>query len=172
MYYAHHVYGLKIHSFVLMPNHFHLIARISTHPIGKVMCEFMKNNSKEINLTCGRINQNWGGRHYKCEIQNYHYFLNVYKYVYQNPQRARLSSYAEEWKFSTLNGLTGLNKITIPVEQDTILFSPDFSEKELNWINKPIDKEHYQSMKLALEKRIFKLPRIKTSKNPIETILI
>jgi putative transposase len=162
LYMAHHKHGLKILSFVLMPNHFHLMARTTKTSIGTIMSELLTSTSKEINRLSGRVNQNFGGRHYKCELSSYHYYMNCHKYVYQNPMRAQLSKKAELWPYSSLNGILGLRKIFIPLEEDTILFSPKFNETELQWINNPIKKEDLQDFRSALKKKTFLLPRKST----------
>lgn len=171
---AHHCYGLRIHSFVLMPNHFHLIASITSHALPVVMNRFMGDSSKEFNYRMGRINQNWGGPHFKCEIPSYHYFMNCYKYVYQNPVRAGLASFVEDWPFSSLSGLLGRSNLVFPVCEDTLLFDENrLSIQNLQWLNQPIEAANLDYMKLGLMKRSFKLPNGNDRhKNPIEYQLI
>ena len=169
---AKHCFGLRIHSFVLMPNHFHLLASVSNTPLPIIMRQFMCETSKEFNRIAGRINQNWGGRHYKCEIKNYHYFMNCYKYVYQNPIRAQLANRVEDWPYSTLHGLLGYSKLLIPIEEDTLLFS-GHTQATLKWLNAPITNENLHSIRMATRKRIFKLRKINHGKaNPLEELLI
>lgn len=159
LFYSHIKHGFKIHSFLLMPNHFHLIASLSDYTIGEVMREFLTNTSKEMNRLSGKINQNWGSKYFKCELTSTNYFLNTYKYVYQNPLRSSLVERCEDWRYSTLNGLVGNSKLIIPVEKDLILFNPDFDEKQLAWLNAHITPSDYFEMKSALSKRVFKLPK-------------
>ena len=168
LYLAHIKYNFRIHSFVLMPNHFHLIASSTDTKIGKPLGEFLCNSSKEFNYITNRINQNWGGRHYKCELSNFHYFMNTYKYVYQNPVRAKLVSKVEEWRYSTLNRICGFAPLTIPLEPDSLLFNPGFDESCLSWLNTPITDENYAAIKLALTKVKFKLPLKNEKPNLLE----
>lgn len=42
LFFASRVHGLEIHAFVLMPNHFHLLARSPTVDLGKPMHHFMR----------------------------------------------------------------------------------------------------------------------------------
>jgi REP element-mobilizing transposase RayT len=157
---ACHVDGLKIHSFVLMPNHFHLIATTSTNPLFVPMERIMRDTSKELNLETQRMNQNWGGRHYKCVLTSYHYFSNTYKYVYQNPVRANLCKRVEDWPFSTLGGLLGHRHSFIPVQEDTILFNENrLDETALHWLNQPIQKQDLSAMRMALVKKQFSLSK-------------
>jgi len=155
-------YQFGIHSFVLMPNHFHLIASSENLEIGKVLCELMTTTSKEINRRAGNINQVWGSKHFKSQLAQYSYLLNTYKYVYQNPMRAGLGYRAETWKYSTLNGIIGQSKLIIPVQQDTILFNPEFDESELKWINQIINPNDLAEIRFVLRKPVFKYQQSKT----------
>lgn len=125
------------------------------------MAEFLGELSKDINVRAHRINQNWGNRHHKTVLGQYHYFLNAYKYVYQNPLRAGLCRSVEEWPYSTLHGLLGFSHLGIPLEPDSILFNPDFDERELAWLNRLPGKENLATFQKALRKREFKLPKVK-----------
>ncbi len=173
LYLANKKYDLQIQSFVLMPNHFHLIGSSLDYPVGIVMGEFMTNTSKEINRISGRINQNWGGRYYKCVIQKPLHHLNAYKYVYQNPVRAGLCDRVEDWKFSTLRGILGAETLVIPVIEDVHLFTPEFSETKLEWLNTKIENAHLEGVRKALAKKIYKLPKVHSQRqNPLEYTLI
>ena len=159
-------FGIRIHAFVLMPNHFHLICKTDNESLGTALGFFMRETSKSMNFYTGRCNQNWGSRYYRCEIITSNYFMNCYKYVYQNPVRAKLTSHCENWKYSTLHGLTGRSHLLIPMEPDTLLFndSGNFIKENLNWLNKPIKEENLEAIKSALKKRKFKLPKTKNRK--------
>lgn len=155
---VHYKYDFKIHSFVLMPNHFHLIGSTYEFELGHIMRAFMSESAKEINFKSARKNQVWGSRYFKCLISSPHYYLNVYKYVYQNPLRAGLVEKVEEWPFSTLNSLIGYSKLDIPIEPDSIIFNPDFDEVELNWLNQRVTAEQLILMQTALRKKSMSFP--------------
>lgn len=162
----HHQHGLKIHSFVLMPNHFHLLASSPETPINHAMRDLMWHTSKAMNDQSFRINQAWGARHFRCELRAYNYFVNTYKYIYQNPVRAHLVTACEDWHYSTLFGLLGFKKLIIPIENDLILF-PDYIDlSALEWINKPISESHRLQMKKSLARNHFHLPLDRSSKKP------
>ncbi|GIL17744.1 MAG: hypothetical protein BroJett040_14950 [Oligoflexia bacterium] len=134
----------------------------------------MRDSSKAINKISGRINQVWGGRHYKCEITSFHYFMNAYKYVYQNPIRSGLCQRVEDWPFSTLHGLLGVAHLFIPTAQDTLLF-PDllFDETTLDWLNRPVLEIYNRDISSALVKKQFKLRKTRHGKpNILEKVRI
>ncbi|MCB0393426.1 MAG: transposase [Bdellovibrionales bacterium] len=126
-------YGLLIHSFVLMNNHFHLIASTPQSNISECMRYFMKNSSDRLTHAGNRINQTYGGRHFKTILQCSNYYLNAYKYNYLNPVIAGITKRAEEYPFSTLRGLLGFHHLLIPMAPDNILFAN--VEETLKWLN-------------------------------------
>jgi len=165
---THSLYGMKIHAFVLMPNHFHLLASFPHGNIGPCMNYFMRETSREITRLSCRINQTYGARHHKSMIDSYHYFMNVYKYIYRNPVRAKLSKFVEAYPYSTLAGLCGLRKLVIPLEPDILIFNPDFQLDILNWLNTKPKPEHEAEIRKGLRHPTFTL---KTPRNKKESVL-
>lgn len=167
-------YGLKIHAFVLMLNHFHMLVSTPRLNLGSAMNFFLRETSKEQNRLSGRINQNWGGPYHKTLVNSYQYYMNVYKYIYRNPVRARFCDRVEEYPFSTINGLCGKSKLIIPLEEDTLLFDPEFNVKTFRWLNTPSCPKDEAEIKRALRRSVFELPldREKRLQSHLETKLI
>src|ERR1700722_12532057 len=72
LYLVAHVFDLRIHSFVLMSNHFHLLATAPRGNLSEVLLYFMRETSREITRRTYRINQTWGIRNHKTHIGNSH----------------------------------------------------------------------------------------------------
>ncbi len=158
LYWVQKKYGFDIISFVLMPNHFHLIARTVSTPLGKILNDLLRDTSKKINEESGRINQNWGGVAYRTEVTNMSYYFNVYRYVYQNPLRARLVSKAEDYPYSTLHGKLGRSYLLIPVIEDSTLFDGDLSNN-LNWLNQNQSAQDIDWLRHGLRYKEFRLKK-------------
>jgi putative transposase len=156
LYLEHHARGLKIHAFVLMNNHFHLIATAPETSISTCMCYFMTEVSRQITRLSGRINQTFGAPHHPSLINTYHYFMHAYKYVYRNPVDAGIIDRVEAYPYSTLRRTLGFGPLTIPMEEDTILF--DDVEGTLRWLNKKYKNGHREEIAKALKRRKFELP--------------
>jgi putative transposase len=156
LFFIHHAYGVQIHSFVLMNNHFHLILSDPRGTIDLAMRWLMTQSSKRINKQAGTKNHLYGQRHYRSLIPNYHYYMHAYKYVYRNPVEAGACEKVEEYEFSTLRGLLGLQKLNIPLFGDE-LFN-DF-EGNLRWLNMAGYKERRLAIKAALNRTVFTLPK-------------
>ncbi len=150
-------FGIEIHCFVLMNNHFHMIVSAPNLNLSEGMNYFMRETSKEIGRASKRINQIYGGPYHKCLIDRYHYFLHAYKYVYRNPVEARLIKNVEDYRFSTLHGLLGLSKIIIPLREDTLLFEDEDLNGHLKWLNTEYNDDHRSQIEMALKKGKFEL---------------
>lgn len=160
---------LRISAFVLMNNHFHLMALSPKDPIDRIMYLFMKDVTKAMQKKCGRINMLFGGRYRGCLIDDSRYLLNVYKYIYRNPVAAGLVKRAEEYTYSTL-------KKELPITLDRVMpMNIAVSDLvELEWINSTFESQEIESMKWGLSRSKFKYLKTRYMRKPVvpETIYL
>lgn len=166
LHFLHFAFNVKIHAFVLMANHFHLIAQFPDANMGNAMNYFMRETSRYIGSVTGRINHIYGGRYFRSQISRYDYFVTVYKYIYRNPVAANVVSRAEEYPFSTLTGLLGQQKLIIPVEEDTLLF--DNPERVLRWLNDAPASSDQERVRKALRRKMFQYPQTLDNTLPLD----
>jgi REP element-mobilizing transposase RayT len=159
LYFIQRAYEVRVHSFVLMNNHFHLLVSTPEANLSAAMNYFMRETSKEINRISGKKNQVYGGRYYRSIISNNLHFQHVYKYIYRNPVSANLTQDCESYRYSTLHGLLGKSPLHIPLEEDTLLFENDNPRRTLIWLNTPPNSQNYEILRKALKRRILKFPR-------------
>ena len=158
-------FQLKIAAFVLMSNHFHLIMLTPEADIDWVMFYFMKDTTKLINKRSGRINRVYGSRYKGCLIDNQHYLLSAYKYIYLNPVRAGLANRAQNYKFSTLNIST---KLPFSVEEIVPLTLQSRNrELECRWINETFTSDEISSIKTGLSKSKFSYKKSESNRKVI-----
>jgi len=167
-------YQVRIHCFVLMPNHFHLMVSTPQANLGQAMLYLLRETSREINRLSGRINQTYGGRYHKSLISSHHYFMCAYKYVYRNPVRAKLSHAVEDYPFSTLAGLCGRRRLLIPTVEDALLFTPGIDDRHISWLNTEPKAGHDEEMRLALKRPYFafETPRKTGRESELKTTLL
>jgi REP element-mobilizing transposase RayT len=168
--FIHHAYGVKIHAFVLMNNHFHLIISTPNSNLSEAIGWFMRESSRTLTRAGNRINQTYGGRHFRSILTSHHYFLNAYKYLYHNPIQAGICENALDYPFSTLPGLLGRRRLLIPVVEDLTLFSD--VDGTLQWINKKPTDENWNAVKYAGRKREFKFAKINGRPHPLENDML
>ena len=163
--YLHMAYEIKIHNFVLMPNHFHLIARNPKQNLSDAMRYFMRETSRHIAIASGRINQVYGARFHRSAIRGERYFQHAYKYVYRNPVKAGLVERCEDYPFSTLGGKLGQCRLIIPVENDFLLFGGNV-EQAISWLNRAPASSDEEAVRKALRRTVFELPKDRAKRQP------
>lgn len=163
-------YNLKINSFVLMSNHFHMIASAPDDNLSSAMQYLLSQTSRLITKSAERVNHTWKAKYFRSCLSKHHYFLNSYKYIYRNPVEAGICNLVEEYPYSTLSGLLGFRRISIPLVSDETLFSD--VEGTIKWLNTPVAFENRVAMSRALKKSSYKLPKLNGFLHPLENTLL
>ncbi len=163
----HQRHQIQVCSFVLMPNHFHLICLDPKSKLPSAMALFMKETCREINHISERQNRLWGNPYFSSVISSPIYYLHAYKYVYRNPVAAGICRKVEEYPWSTIPFLLGERRGIIPLLNDDTLFSS--IDSTLRWLNETYDELEAKALKLAFQKKVFEIPvETKTKrKNPL-----
>lgn len=145
---------LIVHSFVLLSNHFHMIASTPDANISSCMHQFMHNSSIRLTRAGNRINQTFAGRHYKCILDHPNYFLNAYKYVYRNPIHAGLCISVREYPFSSFRWVTNQEKAKFELCED-FTFSAD-PDGTMKWLDTAPTQEKWEGVRYGLKRQTFK----------------
>lgn len=169
--YANYLYGLQTHAFVLMSNHYHLIASTPDKNIGDAVKYFQREISKELNLKSGRINHLFGGRYHWSVITNEKFYSLALKYVYRNPCKAFMTYKVEEYPYSSLSRQLGIYndlpmnlKVYRPSSGIDSYIGCKLNEGLIDWFNMPFDNEAHRSISLGLRRTEFKLSTTKNKK--------
>lgn len=131
---ANKLFPIKLISFVLMGNHYHMIIRTPDSNLDLFMREFNRRLTLKIQRRGEIINQVFGGRYKWCLISVNNYFANCYRYVYQNPVRAGIVLKCEEYQFSTLKNVISCEDYSIPL-CDQYGFKDEWG---LRWLNESV----------------------------------
>lgn len=95
-------YGVKLHAFVLMTNHVHLLMTPADHEgISLVMQYIGRRYVRNINAIYGRTGTLWEGRHKASMIDSDDYLLTCMRYIELNPVRAYMVVYPVEYHWSS-----------------------------------------------------------------------
>lgn len=146
---AEQKHSIQVHAFVLMGNHFHLLCHTPKGNLDKVMHSFLRNTSLKIMRRADGVNHLWGGRYRWSLITNQSYYYQAYRYIYQNPVRAKLVERVEDYTYSSLMGVMpfGLHD-SLPVQMGGM-------KALLNWLNHFIEEEDQRLIQLGLRKSQF-----------------
>lgn len=165
LYFISHAFTVEILSYVLMSNHYHLMARFPLNNQSEAMQRFQRDSTIQIQKESGRVNQVWGSRYFRSRLTSYSYTMNCYKYVYQNPLRAGLVSRVEDYPFSTLHSLIGRSHHLVPTTLETLLFENGV-EATLNWLNAQADSDVISDINYGLRFAEFKMRHRNRKPNP------
>jgi putative transposase len=116
-------YQLKVHAYVLMPDHVHVLATpANTDSIARVVQSIGRNYVQYFNECYGGNGTLWEGRYRATVIDAKNYLLNVSRYIELNPVRNRLVDKPQDYRWSSYahNALAQNDEIisTAPQYQD------------------------------------------------------
>ena len=158
--YAYEKYPVKVHAFVLMNNHYHLLLTTPNSDIDLFMQAFNKRFSDYLKIETKYVNRMFGGPYKWTLVKDNLYLYNVYRYLYQNPVRARLCLSCEDYKYSTLQCYT--QGAYFPIKIISCL-SEDHEEL-LEWFNEVRDLREIEAIKRALKKAHFQISKHRDTK--------
>jgi len=153
--YALKKYHVEIYQYVLMHNHYHMLIRTPESNIDKFMYLFNKDFSEKLRSKSGYVNRMFGGNYHPSLITDDRYLQTAFRYVYQNPVRARMVGRAENYPYSTLFFLERNIGTPFPIVLPEIfgqkinhseLSSTLLSEDEVLSIRKGFQKEKFKEV--------------------------
>ena len=117
--------SIKVHGFVIMPNHFHAI--ISSENISRTMqniksftarkiIDYLKSNNNKTELeklskdSANNSKSNyqlWQGGYHPQEIKTEKVLIQKIEYIHSNPVRAGLVKEAQQWTYSSIHNHMG-----------------------------------------------------------------
>ena len=101
-------FGVKLHAYVLMTNHTHLLMTPgSVEGISRVMQSLGRNYVQTFNKRYQRVGTLWESRHSSHAVHSDNYLLRLYAYIELNPVRARIVASPGRYHWSSYghNGL-------------------------------------------------------------------
>lgn len=94
-------HGVTIAAYVLMPNHYHLLARQTRdNGISKLMEALGTSSAKRFNLKYNHVGHLWQGPYRYAFITTQEGIAEVARYIHLNPVRAGLAKSPEQWPWS------------------------------------------------------------------------
>ncbi|KFN50155.1 transposase [Arenimonas composti] len=99
-----------VHAFVLMSNHVHLLVTPGEEgAVAATMQSLGRKFVRHVNDTHGRSGTLWEGRYHSTPVYGLGHTLACYRYIEENPVRARMVGTAGEWPWSShIANATGL----------------------------------------------------------------
>ncbi len=149
-------YGVLVHAFVLMSNHFHLILQTPYSNLDAMMRYFETESAKAIQRQAGRINHIFGTRYKWSLLESPTAVAFAQKYVIRNPVRAGICESVEVYPYSSIHPealrvlplVSGISPFWcwVPRDQGDLL----------QWLNQPSHKEAEELIAKGLKRSRFK----------------
>lgn len=99
---ALHKFGMVLHAFVLMTNHYHLIVESPKANLSSFMHALNSAYTTYFNIKRGRSGHLFQGRYKAFVIDKDHYLLELSRYIHLNPIRAGMAERPEDYPYSSL----------------------------------------------------------------------
>lgn len=103
----HDRYGILIHSYVLMDNHYHLILETPQGNLLKVMHGINSGYTGYFNRRYKRTGHLFQGRYKAILVDKDNYLIELTRYVHLNPVRAKAVERPEQYRWSSYCGYIG-----------------------------------------------------------------
>jgi REP element-mobilizing transposase RayT len=93
----------RCHSYVLMPNHYHIIIETPKGNLSRGMMQLNSIYTQRFNRRHKRVGHLFQGRYKSILVEKETYLLELSRYIVLNPVRARLVAHPGEWQWSSYN---------------------------------------------------------------------
>lgn len=94
-------YDVELHGYVLMPNHIHLLIRVSTIPLSSFMQGIQQSYTQIYNKQYEKVGHIFQGRFKSLYVDNDVYLLELIRYIHLNPVKAGLVEDPREYRWSS-----------------------------------------------------------------------
>jgi REP element-mobilizing transposase RayT len=135
IYFLTMTFGVRVHSFVLMSNHFHMLLSAPQGNLQEALDFLLVEVTNGIQKETGKEQPVFDGAFRSTAIRNRLYYEYAYKYVYRNPVEARMCSRVENYPYSSIRGLLGWDRLPFPAFDNLNLIANP--SQKLSWLNAP-----------------------------------
>ena len=129
----------SIYCYCIMPNHFHLLVRTRTHPLGHIMKSLQTSYGVYFNKKYKRVGPVFSGRFKSIICQEDSYFLQVSKYIHLNPVKIIDSGWKENGISNRIVAKEYLSKYMYSSYQEYL----GVLRKEWKILNRPAFPEYF-----------------------------
>ncbi len=138
-------YSIKILSYCLMPNHFHLFVKqtLDDQTISKFISGLTNSYTKGINTKYKRTGVLFAGKTKSKQIEDDSYFKWVVKYILENPVKAKIVKRYDEYEFSSAKELVGFKEETV-TDVKTLLSYFDSTDSFKDFMSDENQKSDYE----------------------------
>jgi REP element-mobilizing transposase RayT len=142
-------YGITLHNYCLMTNHYHLLIEIQEENLSKFMRQLNMNYAIYFNKKNKRTGHLWQGRFKSWYVTDEAYLYTLMLYIEQNPLKANMVTTLEAYPYSSYNYFLA-DEIPECLQQSWIVQNHKEDKEAIKiMLNSPIDMSQLSLMKKA-----------------------
>ena len=143
-------FGVTIHNYCLMSNHYHLLIEIQSENLSKFMRQLNMNYSIYFNKKNKRVGHLWQGRFKSWYVTDEAYLYTLMCYIEQNPLKANMVKDIKEYPYSSYHYFLDYQNIPECLENAWVVQNhKDDKEAIEAFLSTPIDMTQLQELKTA-----------------------
>ena len=143
-------YGITLHNYCLMSNHYHLLIEIQEENLSKFMRQVNMNYSIYFNKKNKRAGHLWQGRFKSWYVTDEAYLYTLMCYIEQNPLKAHMVKELAEYPYSSYHYFLDYNNIPECLQNAWIAQNhKDDKEAIKAFLTAPVDRQQLQELKTA-----------------------
>jgi len=143
-------FGITIHNYCLMSNHYHLLIEISQKNLSKFMRQLNMNYSIYFNKKNKRVGYLWQGRFKSWYVTDEAYLYTLMCYIEQNPLKANMVKILEAYPYSSYHYFLDYKNIPECLQDAWVTTNyKDDKEAIEAFLTSPVDRQLLQELKTA-----------------------
>jgi len=143
-------YGIRLHNYCLMSNHYHLLLEIQEENLSKFMRQLNMNYSIYFNKKNKRVGHLWQGRFKSWYVTDDAYLYTLMCYIEQNPLKAHMVKEIKEYPYSSYHYFLDYKNIPECLQNAwTVQNHKDDIEAIEAFLTTPVDTTQLQELKTA-----------------------
>jgi len=143
-------FGITIHNYCLMGNHYHLLLEIQSENLSKYMRQLNMIYSIYFNKKYKRVGHLWQGRFKSWYITDEAYLYTLMGYIEQNPLKAKIVKDIKEYPYSSYHYFLNYKEIPECLKDSWIVENyQDDAEAIEAFLTNPVDSSQLQELRKA-----------------------
>lgn len=143
-------FGITIHNYCLMSNHYHILLEIQSENLSKFMRQLNLNYSIYFNKKNKRTGHLWQGRFKSWYVTDEAYFYTLMRYIEQNPLKANMVQDIKAYPYSSYHYFLDCHNIPECLQHAWIVQCyKDNIEAIEAFLTRPVDRQQLQELKNA-----------------------
>jgi REP element-mobilizing transposase RayT len=161
-------YGITIHNYCLMSNHYHLLIEIISENFSKFMRQLNMNYSIYFNKKYKRSGHLWQGRFKSWYVIDEGYLYTLMLYIEQNPLKANMVQKLENYPFSSYSYFVNPKQLPECLKKSWIVTHYQDNVEEIKaFLNSSVDTSQLEEMRKASS--LVEAPNIEKTQTELES---